>query len=121
MDHSTAFHDYEHSALSAIAGAKDAAALDEHQFEESLEGRPLLQPEEFHDVFRPVGVHPLLKVLLRKGRSEEEGRKPAPQHSMIKIRTAEGGQILEDHGRKKHVGFPTGQGVFEACGCAQGG
>ena len=50
---------------------------------------------------------------------EEEGRKPAAQHPVVEIRTTEGGQIADDHGREEHVGLAAGQGVFEAGGCAE--
>ena len=54
-----------------------------HKFGESLERISPLQTEEFLDILSPVSVHPFLKVAFRVFLREKEGRKTAPQKTVL--------------------------------------
>ena len=65
------------------SGVKDATALCHDQLGESLERISPLQTEEFLDILSPVSVHPLLKVAFWVVLRQKEGRKAAPQKTVL--------------------------------------
>src|ERR1700676_4696583 len=62
---------------------KDAAALGHDKLSESLERISPLQTEEFLDILSPVSVHPFLKVAFWVFLRQKEGRKAAPQKTVL--------------------------------------
>src|ERR1700730_9925620 len=65
------------------SGVKDTAALCHDQLSESLERISPLQTEEFLDILSPVSVHPFLKVAFLVYLRQKEGRKAAPQKTVL--------------------------------------
>src|SRR3990172_3457966 len=75
---------------------------------------PPFEPEEFQDVFRPIGVHPFLEVAGRIILGEKEGRKAATQKATFQVSVRELGQILGDHGGEPELTLSAGERVPEA-------
>jgi len=97
----------------ACGGLEHAAALSHEQLDEALEGMPSLEPEELEDVLGPVGVDPLLEVMLRGLLGEEERREATVKQPMGQILVAEVDEVGERHRRQPHLGLPASERVAE--------
>jgi len=93
---------------------ENPAALRKQQLGEPLERIASLQPKQFLDVLRPIGVHPFLKVTLGQFAGEKKRRQPAPQETAPQITgMSEILHVFETHWRQPNIPFATGEGVTE--------
>ena len=98
---------------------KNAAALGQEKFYESLEGSAALEAEEFLDVLGPVGIHPFLEIALGRFRRQEEGREAAMQQAMQEVGVAKVGQIRLDHRGEPQFRLAPGERVAKAAARAE--
>lgn len=92
---------------------EDSSALREQKLGEPLEGKSPFQPEQFLDVFGPIGVHPFLKLPFRVLLGEEKRRQPASVQTPGEVRVSEIARIFGDHRRQPDFHFAPGQRVPE--------
>lgn len=115
-----------HDRLPAhFAGARESrcfeysAAVDEQHFEQPREGRPLLEPEEFLNILRPVRIQPLLIVAFRCGCREKERREAASCEPMLQARIAERHHVSVRHGREPDLVLSASQRIAKLGSCAE--
>src|SRR5205807_8909464 len=98
---------------------KNAAALCHGKLGESLERISPLQTKEFLDILSPISVHPFLKIAFRVSLRQKEGRKPAPQKTVFKVRLVRVVHVEKTHRGQPQVPLPPRQRVSEFFRSAQ--
>src|SRR3990170_6127344 len=98
---------------------ENPSALRHQQLEEFLERLAPLQAEQFLDVLRPVGVHPLLVFALRQAPGQEKRGESAAQNPATHAGRPEIVQIGEDQRGQPDFGLPAGQGIPEFLRCTE--